>query len=80
MLPVPGKSSRKWAQTTIFRCTSQLLKTGRLSPSANPLCQFSEGEGQRQQEHIPLAQTIFSPRFGIVVDRFGVSCMVLVEL
>jgi len=31
------------------------------------------------QVHMPLAQTIFLTRFGIVADRFGVSCMVLVE-
>ena len=31
------------------------------------------------QVHMPLAKTIFLPRFGIVADRFGVSCMVLVE-
>jgi PhnB protein len=31
------------------------------------------------QVHMPLAKTIFLTRFGIVADRFGVSCMVLVE-
>jgi PhnB protein len=28
---------------------------------------------------MPLAQTFFSPRFGMVADRFGVSWMVYVE-
>lgn len=35
---------------------------------------LSEG-GQAQ---MPLAKTFFSPRFGVVADRFGVSWMVLV--
>jgi len=30
------------------------------------------------QVQMPLAQTFFSPRFGMVADRFGVSWMVLV--
>jgi PhnB protein len=28
---------------------------------------------------MPLAKTFFSPSFGMVADRFGVSWMVLVE-
>lgn len=28
--------------------------------------------------HMPLARTFFSPRFGMVADRFGVSWMVIV--
>ena len=31
------------------------------------------------QVHMPLTKTFFSPRFGMVADRFGVSWMVLVE-
>ncbi len=30
------------------------------------------------QVHMPLARTFFSPRFGMVADRFGVSWMVIV--
>ena len=30
------------------------------------------------QVHLPLGQTFFSPCFGMVVDRFGVSWMVIV--
>jgi PhnB protein len=30
------------------------------------------------QVHMPLAKTFFSPRFGMVADRFGVSWMVYV--
>jgi PhnB protein len=31
------------------------------------------------QVQMPLAKTFFSPRFGMVADRFGVTWMVLVE-
>jgi PhnB protein len=31
------------------------------------------------QVHVPLAKTFFSPRFGMLADRFGVSWMVYVE-
>jgi PhnB protein len=31
------------------------------------------------QVQMPLTETFFSPRFGMVADRFGVSWMVLVE-
>ena len=30
------------------------------------------------QVHVPLAKTFFSPRFGMVADRFGVSWMIYV--
>ena len=30
------------------------------------------------QVHMPLTKTFFSPRFGMVADRFGVSWMILV--
>ena len=32
------------------------------------------------QVHMPLGKTFFSPRFGMVADRFGVSWMVYVAL
>ena len=31
------------------------------------------------QVQMPLAKTFFSPRFGMVADRFGVSWMIIVE-
>jgi PhnB protein len=31
------------------------------------------------QVQMPLGKTFFSPRFGIVADRFGVSWMVIVD-
>lgn len=34
--------------------------------------------GQGGQVQMPLGKTFFSPRFGAVADRFGVSWMVIV--
>ncbi len=47
----------------------------------------NEGEAERVfaalgdggQVQMPLAKTFFSPRFGMVADKFGVSWMVIVE-
>jgi PhnB protein len=35
--------------------------------------------GDGGQVQMPLAETFFAPRFGVVADRFGVSWMVIVE-
>jgi PhnB protein len=35
--------------------------------------------GEGGQVQMPLARTFFSPRFGVVADRFGVSWMIYVE-
>jgi PhnB protein len=35
--------------------------------------------GEGGQVQMPFAQTFFSPGFGMVADRFGVSWMVIVE-
>ena len=35
--------------------------------------------GEGGQVQMPLTKTFFSPRFGMVADRFGVSWMVIVE-
>ena len=35
--------------------------------------------GEGGQVQVPLTKTFFSPRFGMVADRFGVSWMVLVS-
>ena len=35
--------------------------------------------GKGGQVQMPLAKTFFSPRFGMVADRFGVSWMIYVE-
>ena len=37
------------------------------------------GLGDGGQVQMPLGKTFFSPRFGMVADRFGVSWMVYVE-
>jgi PhnB protein len=29
--------------------------------------------------HVPLGKTFFSPYFGMVVDRFGISWMVIIQ-
>jgi PhnB protein len=34
--------------------------------------------GERGQIQMPLSETFFSPRFGMVADKFGVSWMVIV--
>ena len=36
------------------------------------------GLGEGGQVQMPLAKTFFSPRFGMVADRFGVPWMVVV--
>jgi PhnB protein len=35
--------------------------------------------GDGGHEQMPLSKTVFSPRFGMVADRFGVSWMVMVD-
>ena len=35
--------------------------------------------GEGGQVHMPLAKTFFSPSFGMLADRFGMSWMVIVE-
>ncbi|HSK75931.1 MAG TPA: VOC family protein [Thermoanaerobaculia bacterium] len=39
---------------------------------------FFAALGDGGQVQMPLAQTFFSPRFGMVADRFGVSWMIMV--
>lgn len=38
-----------------------------------------KGLGEGGQVQMPLEETFFSPCFGVVVDRFGVSWMVIVQ-
>jgi len=40
---------------------------------------FKALSGDGGQVHQPLIETFFSPRFGILADKFGVSWMVVVE-
>ena len=53
-----------------------LSLTAKDVPEANRLF-AALGEGGQVQ--MPFAQTFFSPGFGMVADRFGVSWMVIVE-
>jgi PhnB protein len=65
------------------RCTGQ----PRFEGFALTLTAANEAEADRLfaaladggEVRMPLAKTFFSPRFGMVADRFGVSWMVLVE-
>jgi PhnB protein len=70
-----------------------LMSDGRCQGSANfngfslALSAKSEADAERMfnaladggQVRMPLAKTFFSPRFGMVADKFGVGWMVLVE-
>ena len=51
------------------------LTAGGVAEAERVFAALSEG-GQVQQ---PLTETFFSPRFGMVADRFGVTWMVIVE-
>ena len=39
---------------------------------------FEQGLADGGQVHMPMSKTFFSPRFGMLADRFGVSWMVIV--
>jgi PhnB protein len=70
-----------------------LMSDGRCGGSANfngfslALSAKSEADAERMfnaladggQVRMPMAKTFFSPRFGMVADKFGVGWMVLVE-
>ena len=72
--------------------TQLLMSDGRCQGSANfngfslAVSAANEGEADRMfnalaedgQVRMPLAKTFFSPRFGMVADKFGVGWMVLV--
>jgi PhnB protein len=47
-------------------------------PSAAEADRVFAALGNGGQVQVPLTKTFFSPRFGMVADRFGVSWMVLV--
>lgn len=79
-------ASLRVGETTILasdgRCQGQpsfqgfaLVVTARDEAEADRLF-AALGEGGKVQ--MPLAKTFFSPRFGMVADRFGVSWMVIV--
>lgn len=47
-------------------------------PDETTADRFFAALGEGGQVQMPLGQTFFSPRFGMVADRFGVSWMILV--
>lgn len=57
-----------------FRGISLALTAPTVAEAERLFAALSEG-GQVQ---MPMAETFFSPRFGMVADRFGVSWMILV--
>jgi PhnB protein len=46
-------------------------------PNAAEADRLFEALGEGGQVQMPIGQTFFSPRFGVVADRFGVSWMVV---
>jgi PhnB protein len=60
---------------TSFQGISLTLTVPDVAAAEQRFTALSDG-GQVQ---MPLTQTFFSPRFGMVADRFGVTWMVLVE-
>ena len=48
-------------------------------PSAEDAARLFQSLGEGGQVQMPLAKTFFSPSFGMVADRFGVSWMIYVS-
>ena len=48
-------------------------------PDAAKAEQLFAALGEGGQVQMPLTETFFSPKFGMVADRFGVSWMILVQ-
>jgi PhnB protein len=48
------------------------------APDAATADRFFAELGEGGQVQMPMTQTFFSPRFGMVADRFGVSWMIIV--
>jgi PhnB protein len=74
-------------ETTVFASDGRGQGSPKFEGFALSLSVRDEAEADRLfaalsrggQVHMPLAKTFFSPRFGMVADRFGVSWLVLVE-
>ena len=49
------------------------------APNAEAAERIFAALGEGGQVQMPLAQTFFAPRFGMVADRFGVSWMVIAD-
>ncbi|MGH7156470.1 MAG: VOC family protein [Acetobacteraceae bacterium] len=90
MPPVPGDkvmhASIRVGETTILASDGRCLGKPDFQGFALTLLAANEAEAERLfaaladggQVQMPLAKTFFSPRFGMVADRFGVSWMVYV--
>ena len=65
--------------------TARGSRTSRASGSRSPSTSEAEADrvfaalGDGGKVQMPLAKTFFSPRFGMVADRFGVMWMVIAE-
>ena len=87
---IPGEkvmhASFRIGGTTIMASDGQCTGKASFQGFALSLAAPDEAEAERLfaalgdggQVQMPLTQTFFSPRFGMVADRFGVSWMVLV--
>jgi PhnB protein len=79
-------TSFRIGDTTVMASDGQCLGQPRFQGFSLSLTASDEAEaeqlfavlGDGGQEQMPLAKTFFSPRFGMVADRFGVSWMVVV--
>ena len=79
-------ASLRIGDTTVLASDGQAQGRPSFQGFALSLTVPTEAEAERRfaslgdggQVHMPLAKTFFSPRFGMVADRFGVSWMVYV--
>ncbi len=79
-------ASLRIGDTTVLASDGQCLGRPSFQGFALSLTVPDEAEAERRfralaeggQVHMPLAKTFFSPRFGMVADRFGVSWMIYV--
>jgi PhnB protein len=80
-------ASLRIGDTTVLASDGQCHGRSNFQGFALSLTTRDEDEAERLfdaltdggQIHMPLTKTFFSPRFGMVADRFGVSWMVYVE-
>jgi PhnB protein len=89
----PGSDNKVMHASLRIGETSMMASDGRCTGKPNfqgfslSLTVSTEAEADRLfaaladggQVQVPLAKTFFSPRFGMVTDRFGVLWMILVE-
>ena len=79
-------ASFRVGETTVMASDGRGEGGARFQGFALSLTVPGEAEAERRfgaladggQVHMPLTRTFFSPRFGMVADRFGVSWMILV--